>query len=675
MAVLPMAKINVYGLKRSRKKILEALQLLGVIEVRDFTAETEDFEKSDTSAAQSRFNKARADAQRALGVLEEYSPEKKSVFSSLEGKTELSGKKYDELVGKRDEILASAANVLRLEKSISDLRAEIVRMQTAIETLSPWRGLGVPMNFRGTEKTAAFIGTFPDAHTEEELLSELAAVCGERGIDGLSDSVHIEVISQTDMQTCVFVLCGKEEAVRCEEVLRYMGFAAPASVGGEIPHERIGELERGIEGARAKIKENEEEIVKCADMRGKFKFMVDYYAMRADKYKVISQLAQSANTFALTGYIPLRDAEKTAEILEEKYGAAAEFERASAEEAPVALQNNGFSAPLEGVLETYSLPGPGEIDPTTVMSLFYYFLFGIMLSDAAYGLIMVIGCALALWKFPRMDGGMKKTLKMFLYCGISTTFWGAMFGGFFGDAIQVVSSTFFGHEIEVNPLWFSPINEPMRMLMFSFAVGIVHLFAGLGVKMYMLVKDGKYLDAIYDTVFWYLLVGGGIVYLLSMQMFVDMSGLGFKLPQLAGKIATVCAAIGAVGIALTAGRSSSNPFKRLAKGLYELYNVTGYLSDILSYSRLLALGLATGVIANVFNKMGGMLGGGVVGAIGFTIIFIAGHTLNIGINLLGAYVHTNRLQFVEFFGKFYEGGGRKFSPFRAETRYFEPESK
>ena len=149
-----------------------------------------------------------------------------------------------------------------------------------------------------------------------------------------------------------------------------------------------------------------------------------------------------------------------------------------------------------------------------------------------------------------------------------------------------------------------------------------------------------------------------------------MTQLGFTLPAAVGNVALVLAAIGAVGIILTSGRESKSPVKRLLKGLYGLYGVSSYLSDILSYSRLLALGLATGVIAQVFNKMGSMAGGGVAGAIVFILVFLVGHSLNIGINLLGAYVHTNRLQFVEFFGKFYEGGGEKFRPFSAKTKYF-----
>lgn len=130
------------------------------------------------------------------------------------------------------------------------------------------------------------------------------------------------------------------------------------------------------------------------------------------------------------------------------------------------------------------------------------------------------------------------------------------------------------------------------------------------------------------------------------------------------------AAVGAVIILLFSGRESANPVKRFLKGVYGLYGATGYLSDILSYSRLLALGLATGVIAQVFNQIGSMMGDGILGFILFLIIFVIGHGLNIGINALGAYVHTNRLQFVEFFGKFYTGGGREFKPFRINTKHY-----
>ena len=210
----------------------------------------------------------------------------------------------------------------------------------------------------------------------------------------------------------------------------------------------------------------------------------------------------------------------------------------------------------------------------------------------------------------------------------------------------------------------------MKLLVFAFGLGILHLFIGLGIKFYSCVKNGSLADGIYDAIFWYMLVGGGIVYLLTMQMFTEMLGLTFTLPAVAGTVAAYAAAIGFVGIVLTSGRESKNWVKRILKGLYGAYGVSSYLSDILSYSRLLALGLATSVISTVFNKMGSMMGGSIPGAIIFILVFVIGHSLNLAINALGAYVHTNRLQYVEFFGKFYEGGGRKFEPFAVHTKYY-----
>ncbi|MDD3261114.1 MAG: V-type ATPase 116kDa subunit family protein, partial [Oscillospiraceae bacterium] len=189
----------------------------------------------------------------------------------------------------------------------------------------------------------------------------------------------------------------------------------------------------------------------------------------------------------------------------------------------------------------------------------------------------------------------------------------------------------------------------------------------------MCIKNGHPLDGVFDVIFWYMLVGGGIAFLLSLSQFTTMMGISFTIPAKAGKVIGIIALLGALGIVLTGGRESRNWGKRILKGLYSVYGITSYLSDILSYSRLLALGLATSVIATVFNKMGSMIGNSPAGVIVFILVFLIGHTLNLAINALGAYVHTNRLEYVEFFGKFYEGGGKKFEPFAAHTKYYKIE--
>ena len=178
------------------------------------------------------------------------------------------------------------------------------------------------------------------------------------------------------------------------------------------------------------------------------------------------------------------------------------------------------------------------------------------------------------------------------------------------------------------------------------------------------------MDFFCDVIIWYVFLIGLILMLLPSSIFASISQIpAGTFPPAVSVTGKVMAIAGAVGLLLMSGRANKNVALRLALGAYDIYNVTGWLSDVLSYSRLLALGLATGVIASVVNQMGSMLGDGILGAIGFIVVFIVGHTLNLAINLLGAYVHTNRLQFVEFFGKFYEGGGKPFNPFKLTTKY------
>ena len=660
MAVLQMKRINICALKKDRKPVLELLQRRGVVEVDSVLPEDSVFSRTDTSANRSVFQKNITAAASALEILNQYAPEKKSMLASLEGRGLKTGRDYDAFAKKYDAVMETVYQITALSRSIAESKSEIAKLEGQLEALQPWLGLDLSMRFKGTSRTRTFIGTLPGGMDLEAVLTGLAQQNPEL------PPVHAEIVSSSQNQTCVFVLCHKDGAEQVEEALRSIGFAQPSNPTKHSPAQRKQELDERIARAQSEIEQAEKTIISFADQREDIQFTIDYFTMRSEKYEVISELAQSKRAFILTGYILAKKADDLKNELENRFDLSVELSDCDPSvDPPVVLENNAFSAPVEGVLESFGLPGRGEVDPCSVMSVFYYVLFGLMLSDAAYGLLMVIGCGFALLKFKNMESGMRKTLQMFFYCGISTAFWGFMFGSFFGDLVGVVATTFFGRpDIALRPIWFEPVKEPMRMLVFSMLMGIIHLFAGLAMKAYQYARQKAWLDILYDVGFWYML------FALSNQMFVGILQLSFILPTLAGTIGIAVAGVGAVGILLTAGRESRSPFKRLLKGAYGLYGVTGYLSDILSYSRLLALGLATGVIATVVNSMGSMLGGGVVGAIVFILVFFIGHTLNLAINLLGAYVHTNRLQFVEFFGKFYEGGGRAFRPFAVHTQYY-----
>lgn len=668
MAVLQMQRISICVLKEDRKRVLELIQRKGVLEITNDIPEDNVFRKMDFSLPENAFRKNIAATKEAVKIVESYHLEKKSMLSMLNGRNELPSEAYDSFSDKYNSVVRDTNRICALSKSIAENKAEILKYETQLEILGPWMQLDIPLNFKGTKNTNGFIGTIPGNWELESIYEKLAN----------QTPVDVEVINSTREQTSIFVICMKEKSEEVLEVLRTIGFSNPGLNLNQSPAEQMGAIQGQIAKSKEEIQKAEEVIQSFAGRIKEIEFLQDYETMRVEKYEVLSQLAQSKKVFFITGYIPQRDVDDLVEILNKSYVVAIELEQPGEEEdIPVALSNNGFSNPLEGTVAAYSLPGKGEIDPTMPMSLFYYMLFGLMLSDAGYGVIIAAVCAFGLMKFKdTIETPMKKVLKMYFFCGIATIFWGIMFGSYFGDIVDVVSETFFNHKIVIQPLWFFPVKEPMRMLTFAMAIGIVHLFTGLAMKLVQCVRQKDLKAAIYDVVLWYVLLTGCVLILLSSPMVTGILGINFVLSASVSNIASIGALLGAVGIILTNGRESRNPFKRFLKGLYALYGISGYLGDVLSYSRLLALGLATGVICTVINKMAAMTaGGGVLGVVFFTIVFLLGHSINIAINALGAYVHTTRLQYVEFFGKFYEGGGRAFHPFRMNTKYYKFKEK
>ncbi|MEE1086438.1 MAG: V-type ATP synthase subunit I [Schaedlerella sp.] len=663
MAVLQMQRISICALKKNRKAILETVQNLGVMEVNQIIEEDADFHKMDTTNARISFDKAAALADKALEILQIYAPVKAGLFASLAGKPLVDKDTYKNAAANQDKLMKTAARIQALDKERADQKAEILKLENSIESLKPWLSLGVPMNCRGTKSTAMLLGTLPNEWKLEDVYSMLAEKASE------AEGVHVHILSARTEGTYVAVFCMKEEEDFVESALRSSGFAKPESVWDDTPENTKLRLMQQIETCNSRIAEIEKGINTLSVNREDLQLLSDYYRIRADKYEVLGQIPQSKRTFIISGYVPAKYISKIKKALS-GYNCIIDIEELKEdEEAPVLLKNNGFFEVTEGILESYGLPGKDETDPTTFMTIFYIFLFGLMLSDAAYGALISIACGAVLLKFPRMQEGMKKSLKLFFWCGLSTLFWGVMFGGFFGDLITVVGRVFFDIEIAFPTVWFVPLNDPMRLLIWSMIFGLIHLFAGLALKAYQQIKNKQYLDALYDVGLWYIFLFGLLLLLIPTDIFASILGSKVVFPEVVNTLAKVLAIGGAVGLLLMSGRANKNAALRIALGAYDLYNVTSWLSDLLSYSRLLALGLATGVIANVVNQMGSMMGNGIIGAIGFTVVFIVGHTLNLAINLLGAYVHTNRLQYVEFFGKFYKGGGRKFNPFRVNTKY------
>ncbi len=647
MAKLKMKRIELIAPLTDSKQIIELLQRRGVVELCENSSE--ELEQMNVAAVMGEFEKFRSTVDQALNILDKYAPEKASLTDMFGGRDEIEKHEFGRKAADLEKIMNAAGEIIKNHKTITEAQAEIIQLGIRSDLLEPWTTLDVPTNFKGTSKTNAYIGSIQGSRTAEEIEAQLPEGC------------CVEVVSNFKEQTNLFILCSKDVAEEAENCLRRLAFVPVSESASITPSEMIRKNTAQRKELNKLIAASEKAITEMSEYREMLKFGIDFLAMRREKYEVLGKLGVTESTFVLEGYVPEKYFDSLKREIEKKHTAVISgFEPAEDEDVPVLLENSSFSSPVEGITKMYAMPSKTDVDPTPVMSFFYYLFFGMMLSDAGYGIVMVIGTMIALKKF-KLENSMRKTLIMFRNCGISTIFWGAMFGSWFGDIVQIVGREFFGKEIGSIALWFQPLDDPIKLLLYSFGLGILHLFLGVGVSFKMAWDDGRKLDAFLDTVPIYLTILG--VAPLAASILTEV-------PKILTTIGTYVMIAGVVLLILTAGRSSKSIFGKLFGGLYALYNTaTGWLSDILSYSRLLALGLATGSIAGVINLIGTMPENKAVKLVLLIIVFIVGHTANLAINLLGAYVHTDRLQFVELFSKFYTGGGREFTPFAVNTKY------
>ncbi len=652
MAKIKLVHFDLVSLLDESKKLVEFLQKSGVTELEN--AENESLTKYQTDYIVDQFVRKHKRAVEAYSVLERHCELKKSFVESLSDTKEIDYREYKLISDRADKMLDICNEIIALSDRIKALSGEIAENEGLIDFYEPWTALDIPMASKRTLTTSIFIGSFPQELTKEEILSLI------RASEDCPEDVEIEIVSKRKMLTCAVIMCHMSSGEKLLEILKSNGFSVPDKIPPKLPfkaaedcRENISQLKKEIVSAESKLREYKDEY---DDIR----FLSDFFMAQADKYSAVENAAASENIFFVKGYIPERNAEEIKFEIERQFTAQMELSEPDYDNAdvPVLIENKSFAAGVESITNMYSPPSNKDIDPNPVMSFFYYAFFGLMLSDAGYGLLLVIFSLIAKKKF-KVTGNMKKTADAVLYCGISTVIWGALFGGWFGDLIPTVCTAFLGFEkAPVLALWLEPMNDSMELLMYCFIFGVIHLMAGLILRFYILIKEKNYTAAVFDVI-------PMCVFLVGFAIFGG--GFIFEIDEKIKSFGGPLLGVGAILIVLTAGRSGKNIIGKLGGGLFGLYNAaSGYLGDLLSYSRLLALGLVTGVIANVVNLLGAMFGNVLL----FIIVVIFGHTVNIAINLIGTYVHTNRLQYVEFFSKFYEGQGRAFTPFKINSKFF-----
>ena len=641
--ILKMQKLTLIGFLADKEALLrdmmkkKCVQIEGPENIQDYESISE-----MTVAGVSQTYELEQDLAKFTSAIRAVSPyeEKGGLFAKKEQadfSVMLDQKLYETAVLLRDEING-------IVKQIAEQKNASSRAQLQITALEPWKDLDLDLSVTQTRSTALMYLTAAADVNLEELEKDLLEA---------SPLCYIHKVSSSSEMSCLLVLYHKDAQDAVMEVIKGFNTNRPdfASCKGTAA-ENISLLKSQIYTSTQEIERLTEQLKAAAESAQLLKTGSDMISVQIDDQKVRENIFQTQSVFALTGWIAEEDADKVKKLLD-RYSCYYTLEQpAEGDDPPVKLKNNKFVQPYELITEMYSLPTPDGIDPTPMLTPFFILFFGMMLADAGYGLLIFLLCFIGLKKFKPDEGFLKSAMQIGTSCGLSTMFWGVMYGGYFGNLIPQVAESWFGKTITI-PAVFDMLNDPMSIMILSFLLGAVHLFTGMGIKIYMLAKRGHLMDGLMDVGLWYLILVG-----LPMMVLPAVANVG-----------KILAIVGAVGLILTQGRHEKNILMKPIKGVMSLYDITGYLSDVLSYSRVLALGLAGGIIANVFNLLGTMPGFNLIGVIAFLLIFVIGHVFNLAISGLGAYVHTSRLQYVEFFGKFYEAGGKPFRPFQANTKY------
>lgn len=638
MAILGMNSITVYGMIQDLENVIKRLQRAGAVQIED-VSEQDGLRKESKAKLELHINRETEQVEKALAVLERY-VRHKDVF--LKARQTVS----PEIRVQTSRILEICKEISASEQSISAADEEIKQLKSRALSLEPYFNCGVPLGIDGTKHTVIKAGRIQGRADEQYLESAM------RKYPELM--AYAEIISTSKEQTCLWIIYirGSEDA---EELLRDINFEEISLKTEFPPRSEARRLRNKAEELEKKKLEYIEKIKSLAKEGDEIRLLYDTLLIKRQQCMAAEKTGRTRYVFVLKGYVPKKRTREINDLLVNS-GCVCETENAdSSPDTPRAFENNAFASAVEGVTSTYSMPSPRDIDPNSIMAFFYYLFFGMMFSDAGYGALVVIVCG-ALAFGSGLEPEKRRMFRMFFFCGISTVFWGLMYGSFFGNAVSAVSETFLGKTAVLKPLWIDPVSEPLKLLIFSVVLGLIQILVGMGISFYMLVRDRRFSEAFFDVGLWMLV-------LIFAAVFSAGAGLGIGGIGNIGLYGMVAAAIGLV---LTQGRHKKGILGKILGGVVSLYGITSYVSDILSYSRLMALGLATGVIANVVNILGTISGNLII----FVLISIIGHSMNFAINMLGAYVHTNRLQYVEFYSKFYEGGGREYKPLRLDSRYY-----
>jgi len=649
MAVSRMRKIQILAHKGARDEIVSALREGGVLHITEPSVELKNGDEGARRESERELAAKLNKLEHLRNFLKPHAPkEKKSLEAMFNPRVELTPAQLKEAIESFD-LDEWYGRIVELEGGIRAAEADIGRKEALAAELRHWHGLETPLEELAGTRLVGVALVSVEASEVDELEAELSEATNQAELTEVSrsgSSVYAAVLYARDVESLVTPVLKRHNA-------RWANLAGAAGT----PREAVAALEAEVDTLRARVEDLRGRAGELAAEHRTILIVLDESAEALAKKVAEERFGTTRETFLVEGWIRGADEEGVRSSLQ---AIAPEVEIVSREpeedeEVPVDLRNAGAVSPFEFVTTLYGRPAYWERDPTPLLAPFFIVFFGLCVSDGGYGLTLAAVSFFLMMKMPA--GGGRQLMKLLMMGGISTAVVGAVTGGWFGIDPGIMPG-WLKSMIVMNPL-----AEPMKMLNIVFILGILQVLTGLIIKMVADIREGRWVDGLLDQLLWVffllLLVPLGYSFILGGDVPANITAF-------AGRGALVAGAL----VVLTGARKNPNPILKVLGGVLKLYDVVGYFGDVLSYARLLALGLATGAIAMAINGVAQMAGGiPIVGPVLAVAVLIGGHLFNLAVNCLGGFVHSARLQYLEFFSKFFTGGGRAFEPFRVEKRY------
>ena len=636
MAIVKMKKFKLFALEKDRKSLLKELQKFSYVHFVKTKEEDESLKEIELNQDMTTIKEKSQKVKWMLNYFSKLFPketkkeiDESSIKETLFVLVEQQASKYD--------FSNDYENLANISREIDSNKEEIANLETYRKELSKWLNIKESLgNLKAFRTAKFFLGTVAKKNFEP-LKDKLRNF----------EHTYIEEISDESSQINIMLLTSNTEEKKLKNELKTYSFTETNfnfDTSFTEEYEKTKSREEELKKANEKLKEKVEKLLKLIP---KLLIQKEYLDNALMRETVVSNFKATGTVDIIEGYIPLDTEEEFKRIINKNSNKSNYLEITEVdkddEEVPILLKNSGITGLFASITQMYALPRYNEIDPTAILSIFYWIFFGMMVADFAYGLILFIlsGLALMIGKF---DENKKKFLKFFFALSFSTMIWGLLYGSAFGDLIKLPTQVL------------DSSKDFMSIFILSIIFGAIHLVIALGIKAYILIKNGHFMDVIYDVFLWYLTLTSLIILLLAGR---------FGLSEFTKNIFIACAVIGMLGIVVFGARDAKTLVGRIGGGLYSLYGITSYIGDFVSYLRLMALGLAGGFIASAINIIVKMLvSKGILGIILGVVVFTLGQSFNIFLSFLSSYVHTSRLTYVEFFSKFYEGGGKAFKKFR-----------